>query len=579
MKFETECVYTGHDLRKARYSNSYVKALEEHIALLEKSFKDLKETTDDDEKNKILNSLPLDNIMPNDLQPSPSPSSTLQIPLFNNSRIPSAVTLPSVGTNSIYPSNSLSITKKKTPTDQQLQTKSTLENLSKDPLILEAFSLFFKWLYPGHFMFIHRETFLSAFFNMEDTKSYYCSEELVYAIAALGGQISKKSEKLYANMDAYYQRAKLIVLKKIFQLDDKTLEESTSSSKLAIIQTLLCLAFYDIGIGENPMAWYLSGLAFRIAHEIGLHLNPEAWSHVYEDELSVIDTKVRSRIYWGSYIADHLIAILFGRSTTLRLSNSTVPETDELPNIENGLEDYIYDKNAVSTMSNPLKKLIVLSRITEVFAGKIFIQSESLRRRSEYLTKFNLEMYHWRRDLPKDLRWSKKSLKVMEDFNPSTTYIWFHYYMVLISYNKPFIAELDPSRDLIEEYIEELHYLLIVWKNKFKTFEKCNLYLVYLIILAIQCMNTDLIKKDHYTEFIDFLNNPTLNYELAKKFIENSNNTNNNDVNTDTIDLLGSLSYGTDFALEYNFDFTLLNEIDMLIGGTTHGVGNQQGIE
>lgn len=36
------------------------------------------------------------------------------------------------------------------------------------------------------------------------------------------------------------------------------------------------------------------------------------------------------------------------------------------------------------------------------------------------------------------------------------------------------------------------------------------------------------------------------------------------------MDLLGTLSHGNDFALEYNFDFTLLNEIDMLIGGNTN---------
>ena len=117
-------------------------------------------------------------------------------------------------------------------------------------------------------MFIHRETFLSAFFGDPSTKSYYCSEELVLAIAALGALLSDKSDELYQESTNYYTAAKSKVLKKIFQLDDSSLDGSTPSSKLAYIQTLLCLAFYDIGNGENPLAWYLSGLAFRIAHEI-----------------------------------------------------------------------------------------------------------------------------------------------------------------------------------------------------------------------------------------------------------------------------------------------------------------------
>ena len=60
-----------------------------------------------------------------------------------------------------------------------------------------------------------------------------------------------------------------------------------------------------------------------------------------------------------------------------------------------------------------------------------------------------------------------------------------------------------------------------------------------------------------------------MNYELGKKFYDNemklSKNSNNNGL--DNMDLLGTLSNGNEFAFEYNFDFTLLNEIDKLIGG------------
>ncbi|CCD23287.1 Cha4p NDAI_0B02520 [Naumovozyma dairenensis CBS 421] len=633
IKFDTTCVYAEKDMRTTRYSNSYVKALECHIALLESSLKKIKSSSDDQEKTKILDSLPLDNIIgESSVEYSMRRSSSVSLSspdssISNDDSEPTASK-----TSSIYPSNSLSISKAKSYNDHRSQLQLTLSNLSQDPLILRSFSLFFKWLYPGHFMFIHRETFLSAFFGDNNTKDYYCSEELIYAIAALGSKISnsKTDSKLFSNSFSYYQHSKKIVLEKIFHLQrNNNLDSSTSSSKLAIIQTLLCLSFYDIGNGENPMAWYLSGLAFRIAHEIGLHLNPKAWTHVYEDELTMLDIKVRSRIYWGCYIADHLISILFGRSTTLRLSNSTIPETDELPNIENGLEDYIYDQNAVSTTSNPLKKLIVLSRITEVFAGKIFVQSESFRQKSEFLNRFNKEMKNWRKTLPLDLRWSLSNLKEMKQFNPSTTYIWLHYYIVLISYNKPFIDEIRESRELIEQYIEELHYILEIWLMNFKTLEKCNIYIVYLTLLSIQCMvNSKLIENKYYTQFLNFLKDPTLNHDLAKKFIENlsvndanttsksgsdgiisssnndsvgyeresstlpltqinhnamnghsatnvgmqynmafSNNHMSNEPIVEPIDLLGSLSYGTDFSLEYNFDFTLLNEIDTLIGG------------
>lgn len=584
------------DLRRNRYSAAYVKALESHIALLESSLKRVKDTKDEVERNGILNSLQLENLVtPNTQETNPTISletrpvltrvtvkddrqNLIKSPITTSTfSSPSPQNIPNkngnststtVGTNSIYPSNSLSISKKKVSIKQSI-SMVTLKNLSHSPLILRSLSLFFKWLYPAHYMFIHRETFLSAFFGDESTKSYYCSEELVFAIAALGSQASNKNEELFGQSIQYYNRAKEIVMKKIFQLEDKSLAESTSSSKLAIIQTLLCLAFYDMGTGENPMAWYLSGLAFRMAHEIGLHLNPEAWSHVYEDELSRIDFEVRSRIYWGCYIADHLISVLFGRSTSLRVSNSTVPETDELPDIETGIEDYLFNPGVPLSMANPLKKLIVLSRITEVFAANIFIQAENIDQRGEYLDKFNVELLNWRRDLSDDIKWDKESLKSMSSFNPTVTYVWFHYYIVLISYNKPFIFQFDDSRQLIKEYIEELYYLILLWKKNFNSYEKSNLYMVYSAILAIQCLNTDSINKDYYSFFLEYLESETLNYDVAKKFIENNNNYNNNvEAGIEFTDLLGTSSHGTDFALEYNFDFRLLNEIDKLINNT-----------
>lgn len=542
VKHKIECVMTNNDLRSNRTSVAYVQSLEKRVKDLEMHITQMRGTVDSgiDEVESVGSLNASDGSVEN----------------LNSGGLSTNI--------GIYPSNSLSL-KRPRPPITQTSSQRQLLNLSKNPTILKGLSLFFKWLYPGHFMFIHRETFLNSFFGDFNTKSYYCSEELVYAIFALGAQIADRSDDV-ANMGAeYYRRSKSMVLTKIFQLNEDLNDESTSSSKLAIIQTLLCLAFYDIGHGDNPMAWYLSGLAFRISYEIGLHLNPEAWAHVYEDELSGVDIEVRSRVYWGCYIADHLITLLFGRTTILKLSNSTVPETDELPEIESGIEDFIFDPKCTLSMAKPLKNLIVVCRITEVFAPKIFGQSEFPMQRREHLSKFNLEMYNWRKDLPKELRWSRSTIKNMHDFNPSRAYIWFHYYLVLISYNKPFLEELKLSRELITEHIDELSLLLEGWEIKFGGFQTTNLYMVYCVILSLQCMKTETISNRHYKQFMAFLKSPSLTYEIAKKFVDNDNEP----AGTEPLDLLlGTLSSGTDLKLEYNLDFTLLNEIDLLIGGS-----------
>ncbi|AET39349.1 Cha4p Ecym_4286 [Eremothecium cymbalariae DBVPG len=588
-KFGVECLPIDQDLRKKRYTTGYVQSLHSHISLLESYMRRLKEANDDNERNKILASISIDDI--NEENATITASMADSAYLMNTSRTVGAVehnsepistiitanassatshnsvvhTKNQVVSSSIYSSDSLYI-RKRDPVvpigDANEAPATNMKNLSRSPLILRALSFFFKWLYPGPFTFIHRETFLSAFFGDINTKTYYCSEELVFAIAALGSRLSQSSDDLYAKSTEYYNLSKLKVLNKVFHLEANTYIGSySSSSKLAIVQTLLCLAFYDIGNGENPLAWYESGLAFRIAHEIGLHLNPEAWDSVYADKLSHLDIEVRSRIYWGCYIADHLIAVLFGRSHTLRLSNSTIPETDELPNIETGIEDYQYEPGVSLHMAKPLKKLIVLSRITEVFASKIFIKAGSMAQRSEYLRKFNLEFYNWRMNLPEEFRWTKSSIKDCDN-NPTLTYIWYHYYIILLSYNKPFMEELEQSRIIIQETIYEIHCLLLSFKKQHKTFERCNIYMVYAAILSIQCLESGSIRKTNLNDFMDFLGSPTLNYDLAKKMFDNEVSTN------DSIELLGTLTNGNDFTFKYNFDFTLLNEIDTLIGGS-----------
>lgn len=559
VKHGVECVSVDSDKRRKRSSYDHVEKLEAEIVELKRTIDQLRYQ----EAKRDSSVLPPRNpkwkpYLASVRSPTPSLPNTVGSPVHKSNQVLST---------SIYSSDSLAITKTK-PTDlNSAMTTSNLRTLSRSPMVLPALSLFFKWLYPGHYTFIHRETFLSALFEDTATKSYYCSKELVFAIAALGSKLSDKSGELYEKSHDYYTLAKTKVLNKIFQLDGSTASYS-SSSKLAIIQTLLCLAFYDIGNGENPLAWYESGLAFRMAHEIGLHLNPETWDDVYDDKLSQIDIEVRSRIYWGCYIADHLIALLFGRSNSLRLSNSTIPETDELPNIDTGIEDYQYDPTLVTSIAKPLKKIIVLSRMTEVFAPKIFIHANSLTERSDYLTKFNNEISNWRNDLPEEFKLTKRNLMDF-DYNPILSHVWYHYYIVLLSYNKPFIEYLPECKQIIEDSVEELHFLLQSFSKKFKTFHKSNIFMVYSSILAIQCLKTNLIKKDRYTGFIEFLGSPTLNYDLAKKFYENEMKvagSNSNGV-AESVDLLGTFSNGNEFAFEYNFDFTLLNEIDKLIGG------------
>lgn len=446
------------------------------------------------------------------------------------------------------------------PLTQANAEDKSLHDLHKDDDIRQSVVLFFKWLYPNQFVFIYREAFLVAFLREQKEGHEYISEELVYAIAALGASINKSTDPLYARAHKYYQLAKDKTLAKIFQREDDSM--NSSLPKLVLIQTLLCLSFYEIKVGNNELAWYFSGLAFRIVHEIGLHLHSSSWSINKEEheqrineDLTQYDTEVRSRIYWGCYLADHLISQLFGRVSTLNLSNSTVPETDDLPDTAVDIKEFILCKQAeCPPVAKSVKSLIVLSRITSWFVNKIFIKSYIFEERMENLGKFNSEIVNWKSSLPQELQWSRESILKDSFYDPTICYVWYHYYMALLSYNKPFVSECDNSRELIEESIEDLYLLLKNWEATWGGYEKCNLYTVYTAILAIQCYDTGKISRTHYDKFRAFLNSPSLNFKLPISIPEFQDN-------NDPMEFL-SLS---NFFDTYNPDFSLFNEINSLL--------------
>lgn len=446
----------------------------------------------------------------------------------------------------------------KVPAGTAVTPRKSVHRLHEDPSIRQSVALFFKWLYPNQFVFIYREAFLNAFLEKQKHGDRYISEELVYSVAALGASLTKRSDQLYARAHDYCELAKDKVLAKVFgQLG---VSNKTSLSKLVLIQTLLCLAFYEIKFGKNESAWYFSGLAFRIVNEIGLHLHTSSWSLNKEEQdqrvnenLSQYDTEVRSRIYWGCYLADHLISQLFGRVTTLSLSNSTVPATDELPDTPDIEEFILSEQTEPVIVASPVRSLIVLSRITSWFINKIFIQSYILEERMENLTKFNVELVNWKTSLPEELQWSRASLLSNSFYNPTICYVWYHYYMALLSYNKPFVSGSLESRQLIEEAIQDLYLILKNWEVSWGTYEKCNLYTVYTAILAIQCYETGNINGAHYNDFRAFLNSPTLNFVLPISLPD--------DQETNAMESL-SLS---NFFDTYNPDFSLLNEINNLL--------------
>ncbi|AAS52285.2 ADR365Wp [Eremothecium gossypii ATCC 10895] len=544
LRLKLECNVNDEDLRKKRYSITYVKNLETQVAFLESKVRELADTVAlrdrglegqplegqrfrnlagaesameghyqcqqmlrdtsgvvSNEKEHTGNQCELQLMQP-DMEFERPLSSTSQSSVSRSSGSQSS---SSPGDNdilrrrkflkgSIYPDRPMSYQQKSTPAEKELgstericdlrtavilRTKDRPSSmLNNDPKILKSLSNFYTWLYPGHFIFLHRESFLYGFFNNSDSyeSSRYCSEELIYAMAAVG---SRLSIELHSESEQYAQTAKDRLLRIVF--------DEQSPAKITTVQALLCLAFYELGNGNNQLAWSFSGLAIRVGYDIGFQLDPKVWvTDEDSSALSESELEIRSRIYWGCYIADHLICLLLGRTPTLSVSNSTIPESDELPEID-GTEDFRFDSKCVLQISLPLKNLIILSRIIQIFTAKIFIEPSNTLQRIEYLLKFNLKVYHWRQSLPDFLKWSQARINDPDiSTDPTISYFWYHYYIVLLTFNRPFVDACTEAKAVVLEALADLRALLSVFRWRF-SLSKASIYHLYSCLVAIDC--------------------------------------------------------------------------------------------
>ncbi|KAG7911791.1 hypothetical protein KL906_001112 [Ogataea polymorpha] len=392
--------------------------------------------------------------------------------------------------------------------------KSKLKYL---PIVTECISLFFKWIYSSSFLFIHRESFLYFFLNNE-SDSEFVSTELINAICALGAKFSPK-ETIRLQADSFYNLAK----SGIFENGDDCFIHESRISKL---QTLLCLAMYDLGKGDFTSCWLLSGLAFRMGFELGFELDPKHWNvsvtnrpAMYNEEN--ISTKsvarqrlfdsypfdiqqVRSRIFWGSFVVDRFICLVMGRPSTLKLSDTSIPDSQDIGDLTH-IEDFIYhdsksDKQYVCRGFHCLKACISLYQISDEVYNSLLRPTSELGKlaRLDVLSECNLKLLRWKQNLGSVMYWNKSILKSTAH-NELCMSHRYTYFIIVLSLNRPFISaamlknstsvNVSSSLSICDDVIDDLLIVitvLLTQKSKEGVFMP-HILSVYSAILAISC--------------------------------------------------------------------------------------------
>lgn len=497
VKESTQCIRVTFDRRKERILHEYVDELQNRIDHLEGIIGKVRGLVSIDGSN--------DKIVDSDSSKVQDDYDRNEDDRYNmNTNMNHSSTSGVYGPTSIFESSSIQLSNR----------DNEIKRLNYDPSILNCIKLFFIWQYPDHNMFIYREAFLLDFFNPKPG-CIYCSLELIYAICAMGLSMSYDLS-IKSKSRAYYQQARSLLLSKLDQ------------TSIASMQALLCLSFYDISHGNNSSGWMLSGIAIRMGYDLGFQLNPNSW--YINESITPLDCSIRSRIYWGFYAADHFISLLMGRPSSLKVSTSSIPETDELPDLE-WIADYAYispgvDKREIVYISAPLNSIIKLIQISESMINDIFGCITDKQEISKFILNsnklefFNSQIQNWKRDLPSDLKWNRRDLLQNAD-NPTTMSIRYYYYIVLLCLNRPFIeimknqSSISPMK-ICQDVIDDL----LISIERFKQIhglQKATIYIVYCCILSISVLMLTNGDRQVIDQILGYLKECSSTWKLAEK--------------------------------------------------------------
>lgn len=155
-----------------------------------------------------------------------------------------------------------------------------------DPVIVEALlDLYWSWQHP-YFQVLDRRLFLrdraqAAREGFPPTKRKFYSEFLLCAILALTSHLYPEANlRIHPNDprsagNVYYERARQL-------MDSESLRPG-----LCTIQGCLILSSREAGLGRQSRGWLYSGMAFRLALDLGLHVS-STFSTLLQNHISLL---------------------------------------------------------------------------------------------------------------------------------------------------------------------------------------------------------------------------------------------------------------------------------------------------
>lgn len=321
----------------------------------------------------------------------------------------------------------------------------------RDQICRELMANFFQNVYQYN-MCIYREYFLRDY---DSGGGPYYSDALMYAICAMGAIISPSLSTRQLASELARTAGSMVF-------------NSLDLPDLTILQSLVVLGHFEIGQGRSSKGWLFCGMACRLTHEMGLHLDPSQWTSNKSE--SSVDREILRRVYWAVFIADKQLSLYFGRPPALYPHGADVRNTIRIPyppSWESLLDSYVSKGTSVAAFEDGVAMIgsfVHQVELAKIFHDMIVDVFENRRRESDATAaiakaqNIHDSLMKWLALLPQKLQWNQWS------FGQSPHYV-LHLHMLfhtaLIILHRPPRQHLDDEAVIKSEGVEVCHQSLL----------------------------------------------------------------------------------------------------------------------
>jgi len=372
---------------------------------------------------------------------------------------------------------------------QQENAVTSWTNVTDDPhLVVHLLNMYFTWHYT-YFTTLSKTLFYRDFLLGKPPpntrrKTHYCTSLLVNAILALGCHFTshpgaREDPKDSATAGDHFSKEAKRLIKE---------NDEHERPRLTNIQAFALMSVREAGCGREAKGWVYSGMAFRMACDMGLNLNTGQLTtnkHVNGDDA---EEDVRRITFWGCYLFDKCWSNYLGRLPQLPTSIITVPKYEVFPDEDSAEWGPYTDSGFSQSNVQPARTRAVslqISKLCEISNDLITyfynpLDMEKNRGKSaelKMLSDIHTRLEAWRKGLPTEMEPREGLLSSVLVMHMFFQLLFIHLFRPFLKYTQT-TSPLPPSvspRKLCTQAAAMISKLMRLYKRSHGLRQICNI--------------------------------------------------------------------------------------------------------